>query len=160
MKKSLLPTAMAVCALSLIGPLAHADPASQARQQIQADYDSQNAAMGRKDGPGALAHVDHAFVGSGPMSKPESYQQRVQAQTQMFAQAQTIHITTHIQKFALHGANADVQIADRAAVTIADPKTGKAVKLTFLYTVADKWVKRPTGWMLLSSRQLAMKMLP
>jgi hypothetical protein len=154
--RSMIIAALAVCLVIPAGSVARADTSAQARKQIQANYNSQNAAMARKDLKGTLAHTDPAFVGKGLTGDPQTYKMRVASLPHLFQITKSVRITSRIQKIVLHGDTADVQVQANTMVTVVDPKTGKVRKHLTFDTIEDRWVKRPRGWMLLRTQVLTM----
>ncbi len=155
MKRYAFLTLLVLCFCPHFSPAAWADPAAQARKQIQAAYNSQNAAMSRKDMKGATAHIDPAYVGRGKDGTTQSYKGRISGLPQLFAQVKTIGIRTTIQKFKMAGpTTALVEAVSRMTLGADDPTTHKPASASFVYMVHDKWTKRPKGWMLIQTFEL------
>ncbi len=157
MKNYLILAGLTVCSLSLVSSTAHADPTSQARQQIQAHYNSQDAALARKNVQGAVAYTDPAYIGTGIKVEAQTYEDRVTELPRMFSMVKSIHLSHHIDQLVLHGNTAAVHVRTQQTLTATDPKTNHVRSVTVQGTLSDTWVKHVNTWMLLRSRILAIK---
>jgi hypothetical protein len=134
------------------GPAAMADAASQAGRQIQAVYDSQDAAMGRRDLKGAISHVDPSYVWKHTNGSAESRKAWAAEIAAWFAYKMSANYVAMVEKVRMVGPKtAFVVTIHNINFGVMDSKTGVPGDAVSTYTVYDKWVKRAKGWMLIQS---------
>jgi len=125
------------------------------RQAIQAAYDSQSDALAHKDWPGALAHAAPDFVGVGVGGDRLTFLERLRRMPHL-SLITSLRMRADIQKIAVRGAEAMVQVRTRSVVTVMDPQTRRPVSEVAVYTLMDQWTRTAQGWRLEHSRELAV----
>ena len=145
-------------ALSIAAPI-HADPAAQAKSMIQAEYNSQNAAMARKDGTGALAYLAPDFCGTNLAGQQIGLAERREGVPRMLAITKSNIMATRIQQFAVKSRVATAQVVTRMNLTIQDPRSGKLVSGIAEYVSRDVWVYNGQVWLLERSQELEKRRL-
>jgi ketosteroid isomerase-like protein len=155
-----LRTATVLFAVTILAPVAHADPTADARKAMQTVYDKVAAAMAKKDMNGVMAYFTPDFQQIGPDGRKATLaemKQMIQMQMQMM---QNPKMKTTIQKFSLKGKEAKATVKQHFAASIVNPQTSKVIKVASDETSDDTWVKTARGWQLrksvtLTSRQTA-----
>jgi hypothetical protein len=135
------------------------DAAAEARRQIQAAYNRENAAAARKDASGVLANLtsDYKSISAnGQTVTAEVLRQRLPI---IFASAVSVKGTSTIIKLALKGKQADVQVKEHGILVLMNRQTKKRSKLEIHDVSQTLWVKTPSGWKKKQSRTLSSKQL-
>ncbi|HEX5324321.1 MAG TPA: nuclear transport factor 2 family protein [Capsulimonadaceae bacterium] len=159
----LASTAAAVfAALALAPGMANAtntthrrDPSAQARKQIQAIYDREDAAASHKDIHGVFADMTPDFSAIDENGQAMSLAQAKANLADVFAKAATVKGSTVIEKFRLVGITAIVTTKSRDEMTVADPAGGQAGKVTVDDISVDTWVRSGTIWRQRRSRDIS-----
>ncbi len=157
-KRFALILCLVFCFYFCVAPDARADASSQAERQIQALYDSQDAAMGRRDLKGSILHVDPAYVRRHADGSAESYKQWAAELSAWFAHKMSAIYVTMVERIRMVGPQTAFVVATHHVnfgVMVAPNVPGDAVRDD---QVHDKWIKRPHGWMLIQTFE--MRSLP
>lgn len=138
-----------------------ADTPAQARSQIQAIYNKQNAAAARKDVNGVLSNLAPNFQAISKNGQKLDVARQRQALTQAFAMAQSVHGTTVIQKLRLQGNKAIVTVKDNSSLVFVNPNAPNArpAKFSAEEVAEDTWVKTGNRWLQERSVALSEKQL-
>jgi hypothetical protein len=134
-----------------------ADAVSDARKQIQAAYDRENAAAARKDTSGVMANLMPDYISINYRGQRTNAEQLRHRLPQLFAMAMSIKGRTRITRLALKGSQADVTAKEHGEVTLMNPRTGKPTNLVVDETSQTLWVKTARGWKKKRSRTIASK---
>ena len=133
---------LALCTVSLC-----AESATDDRRAVQAAYSASNAAAGRRDVAGTLAHFTPDAVTVDTKGHATRMAQERQTVTGLFAAAQSVTARTTLETFTLdRPGQATATVHEHILVTLTDPKTHQPLQLTVDDTARDLWVKTGGGW--------------
>ncbi len=135
---------------------------AQARQDIQAVYDRQNAALMRRDVKGflALCTPDYrdvkrdAQTGKGRIIPAGMIRQTLPRQ---LARYSDFTMTATINAFARQGSRANVTATRHVELTLSDPRTGHKRPYRSDTRTRDVWIQTAQGWQAKSSEEIAYK---
>lgn len=133
------------------------DATSDAKKQIQAAYNRENAAAARKDAAGVLANLtsDYKSVSAGGQSvTAKTLRERLPV---IFANAISIKGKSTITKLTLKGNQADVQVKEHGVLTLMNRQTRKPSKLEIHDVSQTLWLKTKSGWKKKQSRTISSK---
>ncbi len=86
------------------------------------------------------------FVGVDSKGKSSTKAEVKDGLTKLFALADTVSVTTTLQKISVTDDQATTTEADHVIITIKAPDTGKISTLDITDTDEDTWVKTADGW--------------
>ena len=150
-----LPTILTAFLIS--SGVAAGDATADARKQIQAAYDRENAAAARKDAAAVLANLtpDYKSVSAGGQTVTvHTLRQRLPV---IFANAISIRGKSTITKLTLKGNQADVQVKEHGVLTLMNRQARKQSKLEIHDVSQTLWVKTKSGWKKKQSRTITSK---
>ena len=136
---------------------AKADAVSDARKQIEAAYQRENAAAMRKDVNGILANLAPDYETTNMQGIKAGREQMKQMLPQLFAMARSVKAATKVKSVKLKGNEATAQVAEHAEMVMVNPKTHQTAKLVIEEQSETVWAKGPKGWLKKRSRTLSSK---
>ena len=145
--------------LSLAVVSSAADTAAEARKQIQASYNRENAAAVRKDTSGVVANMTSDYTSTDLRGQKVTVEQIRQALPSMFASAVSIKARSKITGLTLKGTQADVVVNEHAEIVLVNPRTRKRSKLVVDEVYQTLWVKADGAWKKKRSKTLSSKQL-
>ena len=141
----LLPLAL----WSLVGK-ATADPKTEARAEIEAIYDRQNAGVKRKNIAGVVYGCAPDFVEAHqePQMKGQMFTltQLRPMIAQLFAQAHSARRTTTIQTFAFTPTQVTITAKQHLVLALVNPRTARTGQLIQDGVSRDIWVRQNGAW--------------
>lgn len=141
-----------------LAPTAQADTPAQARKAIQAAYDREDAAVGRKDIKGALANCAPDFQFVAPDGTRGSLADARQSLSTQFGKNSSFVAKTTIQKFTLQGSKTVVTAKEYQLRTVV-PRAphAHAHKIVTVGIDEDTWVKHGDRWLRERTRAISQK---
>ena len=126
------------------------------RSALQAMYDLENAAAGKKNAHGMLAYVSPKFVGVDAKGKHVTYDDLRDSAQQVFDMAANLQAGTIVRDCKVTGDKAVVHVDDEVRIVVSGPDKDKT-HVVDTSSSKDTWTKTPAGWRLTSSRTLTHK---
>ena len=157
MRTSLCSCLALVALLAAAGPSLAAEAPAAVQKTLQADYDSRDKAVARRDLTATLAHYAPDFVALSQTGKPHGLAEEradFQATFALPARPSVTHST--IQKLSLvkAGTEADVSLHRLGSLTLTDAQTHTPRTVILNGTYQDVWIKHAGTWRL--SREQAV----
>ncbi len=156
-KKNGIAVLCAIAALILGGAAAHADPASDARKAIQAQYDASNAAAAKKNLKAYIAIYAPQFTRVDPKGKISDYKRIRQQMALKFSQTASVSGSTNVASVKLTGATATVHTTDHHVFAYSSPQSGSVQKLSLDVIADDTWTFSNGAWLLTGSKATSEK---
>lgn len=134
---------------------------ADARKALQANYNDRDAAVGRKDVDGALAHYAPEFVGVGAAGKTHDLKEERADFVKTFTtlNPRTSDIKTTIGKLTLDKASTEAAatVSRHGVLLIVDPQTKLNNVLVLDGTYQDIWAKHAGAWRLTREQTVSLK---
>ena len=133
------------------GPALAADTAATVQKTLQADYNTRDKAVARRDIDATLAQYAPDFVGISQTGKMHDLKEERADFLHTFAlPAQSSVTQSTIQKLTLAkaGAEADVSLHRHGVLVLIDPQTHASAVLVLDGVYQDVWAKRSGKWLL------------
>jgi len=139
-------------------PAPAADTTAAVQKTLQADYDSRDKAVAKRDITATLAFYAPDFVGVSKTGKSHGLAEERADFLKTFALPASAGVTVStIQKLTLQkaGSEAGVTLHRHGTLTLTDPAvhTSRAVVLDGVYQ--DVWAKRSGGWRLIREQVIS-----
>ncbi len=131
---------------------ANADPVSDAKKAIQAQYNASNAAASKKNLKAFTAIYAPDFSQTDPQGKAIQFRTVKQRMALQFSQSATITGSTTVSSVKLQGNKATVHIKDRHVYEHASPQTGNSDKFGIDIEADDVWTLNGVVWTRSASR--------
>ena len=145
-------TFLTITALLALGiPAMAADTAASVQKTLQADYDSRDKAVARRDITATLAEYAPDFVGVSRTGKTHGLpEERADFLNTFALPAQPGVTQSTIEKLTLAkaGAEADVTLHRRGTLTLTDARTHQSRTVVLNGTYQDVWTRRSGLWKL------------
>ncbi len=145
-------TLLTLTALLALGmPTLAADTAPSVQKTLQADYDSRDKAVARRDITATLAEYAPDFVGVSRTGKAHGLpEERADFLNTFALPAQPGVTQSTIEKLTLAkaGTEANVTLHRRGTLTLTDAQTRASRTVVLNGEYQDVWVKRTGGWRL------------
>lgn len=132
-------------------PTMAADTAASVQKTLQADYDSRDKAVARRDITATLAEYAPDFVGVSRTGKTHKLpEERADFLNTFALPAQPGVTQSTIEKLTLAkaGTEADVSLHRRGTLTLTDPQTRASRMVVLNGEYQDVWARRTGGWRL------------
>jgi hypothetical protein len=133
---------------------AWADPLSDARKAIQAEYDCSNRALDQGDVEKAFACFSPDFVFTVASGKRVGLKELKERQKQRMKRCSNLHSSSKIVKIQLQGSIALVQVNERFEEMAPGFWPGTKTPYKSTDTAQDTWRKTADGWKITSSTNL------
>jgi ketosteroid isomerase-like protein len=146
--------------LGSIGPVLAAAPAAAVQKTLQADYNTRDKAVARRDIDATLAQYAPDFVGVSQTGKTHDLTEERTDFLHTFAlPAQSSATQSAIQKLTLAkaGTEADVTLQRHGTLTFIDPKTHASNLLVLDGVYQDVWAKHSGKWLLAREQAVSVK---
>lgn len=149
---------LAAATLLLAAQVVHADATSDARKQIQGQYDKMLAALQKKDldAFGAMCAPNCVFIDK-QHPKGIALKEWKALGKQALGFMKTVKPTIQIHSFGLMGSSAVVDSTQTVTMTAVSPKDKSTHTFHSDQKVRDTWVKSGSAWLLKSSNTLSEK---
>ena len=149
----------AVLLLAAVGSATAADTAASVQKTLQADYDSRDKAVARRDINATLAEYAPDFVGVSRTGKTHGLpEERADFLNTFALPAQPGVTQSTIEKLALAkaGAEADVTLHRRGTLTINDAQTRTPRTVVLNGEYQDVWARRSGVWKLTREQAISV----
>ena len=140
-----MPLLAAACIAS--ATLVLADPTSDARKAIQAQYDRANAAAAKKDIKGNIAIFTSDRISVDEKGTTLTLAQYRKLNSALFSSAASISASSTIENISAKGDTATVRVKEHGKLVIINPQTKQASTLVIDSVSDDIWVKRSGMWL-------------
>lgn len=148
----MMRTLLAITALlALAAPGIAAETAASVQKTLQADYDSRDKSVARRDITATLAGYAPDFVGVSRTGKSHNLsEERVDFLNTFALPAQPGVTQSTIEKLMLAkaGTEADVTLHRRGTLTLTDTQTHQSRTVVLNGEYQDVWARRTVGWRL------------
>ena len=137
--------------LAAVGPATAADTAASVQKTLQADYDSRDKAVARRDITATLAEYAPDFVGVSRTGKAHTLsEERADFLSTFALPAQPGVTQSTIEKLTLAkaGTEADVSLHRRGTLTLTDAQTHTPRTVVLNGEYQDIWMRRTGRWRL------------
>ncbi len=155
-----MQTLLTLAALLALGiPAMAADTAASVQKTLQADYDSRDKAVARRDINATLAEYAPDFVGVSRTGKTHGLpEERVDFLNTFALPAQPGVTQSTIEKLTLAkaGAEADVTLHRRGTLTITDAQTHTPRTVVLNGEYQDVWARRSGAWRLTREQAISV----
>jgi hypothetical protein len=122
------------------------DAAAEARKQIQAAYNRENAAAARKDTSGVIANMTPDYRNTDLRGQTATVDQIRQSLPRLFASAISLKARSVVNKITLKGDQADTVVNEHAELMLFNARTRKPSRLVIDEVYQTLWVKTGGGW--------------
>nr|WP_309689198.1 nuclear transport factor 2 family protein [Armatimonas sp.] len=129
------------------------------KKTLQAQYNKEAAAFMKKDIDSALSINTSDFTTTDTKGKKLTLAEFKAAFMQITTIAQSIKLSSTVEKVTLKGDTATVTVSDKSLFTLANPQTGKKAQMEGASRNEDTWVKKSGVWKRQKNRALSNKTL-
>lgn len=140
---------------------AKADTKAEVNKAIQTAYDSEDAAMARKDIEGYLAYHATDFIAIGKKGQTQGLEKERRSMLEFFTLPwKSGQFSSEIQDIKLNdkqGKQATVTVKRMGSIELVDPQTRRSGTLETEAVLRHFWVKEQKGWRLKREKAISLK---
>ncbi|WP_309718826.1 hypothetical protein [Armatimonas sp.] len=145
-------------AFLLAAPVVAQDTAT-VQKAIQAQYNKEAAAFMKKDISAGLSINTSGFATTDTKGKKTTLAEFKAALTQIISAAQSIKLSSTVEKVTVKGETATVIVSDKSLFVLTNPQTKKSTKVEGASRNEDTWIKQAGVWKRQKNRALTSQSL-